>query len=58
MTAFGSVTICASPHFLKLCLHFEAIAVVGCAFSPGRQSIEAVRIGTALPVRDVTPLTW
>jgi hypothetical protein len=37
MTAFGSVTICASPHFLKLSLRFEAIAVVGCAFSPGRQ---------------------
>src|SRR4030081_885020 len=37
MTASGSVAICASLHFLKLSLHFEAIAVVGCAFSPGRQ---------------------
>jgi hypothetical protein len=56
MTAFGSVTICASPHFLKLSLHFEAIAVVGCAFFRVDNRIEAVRIGTALPVRDVTPL--
>src|ERR1700720_1028251 len=32
MTAFGSVTICASLHFLKLSLHF---AVVGCASHEG-----------------------